>query len=90
MNVAYKDNPELWKQASPVNLVEAHSPRTFLYHGVNDSIVEVEQMDRMEKALKAKNISVETLKINYLGHIAVYFFSQKSIDEGIRFLKENE
>lgn len=90
LGVRYKDNPNLWRQASPVNLVEAKSPRVFLYHGVADTLVEVEQMYKMESALKNFGVEVETMKINYLGHIAVYFLSQKSIDEGIRFLKKNK
>lgn len=90
LGVGYKENPSLWKQASPVNFVEKKSPRVFLYHGSWDKLVEVEQMYKMETALKAQGVEVETLKINYLGHIAVYLLSQKSIDEGIRFLKENK
>lgn len=88
LGVTYKNNPKLWTQASPVNLVETQSPRTFLYHGEWDKLVEVEQMDKMEKALKEKGVPVETLRVNYLGHLAVYFLSQKSINEGIRFLKQ--
>jgi acetyl esterase/lipase len=88
LGTEYKDNPALWIQASPINLVEKNSPKIFLYHGAFDQLVEVNQMDKMEAALKAQNVPVETLRINYLGHFAVYFFSQKSIDEGIRFLKE--
>lgn len=88
LGVTYKENPALWKKASPVNLVEKKSPPVFLYHGVFDKLVEVDQMDKMEAALKAQKIPVETLRINFLGHVAVYFFSQKSVDEGIRFLKQ--
>jgi acetyl esterase/lipase len=89
LGVSYKNNLKLWTQASPVNLVETQSPRIFLYHGTWDKLVEVEQMDKMEKALKEKGVAVETLRLNYLGHLAVYFLSQKSINEGIRFLKQS-
>ena len=89
LGVAYQANPQLWAQASPINFVESKSPRTFLYHGVWDKLVEVEQMDKMEKSLKDKGIPVETLRLNYLGHLAVYFLSQQSINDGIRFLKQN-
>ncbi|MBC7457331.1 MAG: alpha/beta hydrolase [Bdellovibrionaceae bacterium] len=90
LGVGFKDNPVLWKQASPVNFVQKKSPRVFLYHGSLDHLVEVDQMYKMESALKVQGIEVETLKINYLGHIAVYFLSQKSVDEGIHFLKRNK
>ncbi len=84
-----KEKPELWKQASPVNFVKKGSPRVFLYHGEDDTLVEIDQMDKMAQALKAKDVPVETLRIKSLGHIMVYFLDQKSVDQGIRFLKEN-
>lgn len=88
LGITFKENPAFWKKASPVNLVEKNSPPVFLYHGVYDKLVEIDQMDKMEAALKSKNVPVETLRINFMGHVAVYLFSQKSVDEGIRFLKQ--
>lgn len=83
-----KERPDLWQEASPVNHVSPQSPPTFLYHGALDKIVEVEQMDKMEAALKKSGVEVRTYRAEWLGHIPIYLFGKKSIRLGIEFLKE--
>ena len=83
-----QERPDLWKEASPVNRVESNSPPVFLYHGENDHIVELEQMQKMASALRQKNIEVKTYTVPFWGHIAVYLFSKKSIALGTQFLRE--
>lgn len=85
----FQENPELWRQASPINHVNSQSPPVFLYHGEWDKIVEVGQMDKMQKALQQKHVPTETYRVPWMGHIAVYFFSQKSIDSGVEFINRH-
>jgi acetyl esterase/lipase len=82
-----KDNPELWKNASPIFHVQKKSPPVFLYHGEWDKIVEIGQMDKMQQALEQKQVPVQTLRLSWMGHVATYYFSQKAVDQGIDFLK---
>lgn len=89
LGYSLKDQPELWKEASPIYHVKENSPPVFLYHGAWDKIVEIEQMHKMEKALKAKNIPVETFTVPLMGHIAVYFWSEDSIDRGVAFIDKH-
>jgi len=77
----------LWQEASPVNHVEKNSPPVFLYHGEWDHLVEIEQMNKMKAALGSKGVPVETFQVPMMGHVAVYLFSQKSVDKGIEFIK---
>lgn len=86
LGVKLNEDTALWKEASPVNHVQAGSPPVFLYHGKLDAIVEYAQMERMQKALQEKNIDVETYTVSYMGHIATYFLSQESVDRGISFI----
>lgn len=86
MGSSMKAEPELWKEASPVNHVDANSPPVFLYHGAWDGLVEVEQMEKMRQALLEKHRTVETHTVSYMGHIAVYLLSQESVDLGIAFI----
>lgn len=83
-----QDDLKAWKDASPVNNVYENSPPVFLYHGEWDTTVEVDQLERMEKALRAKGVHVETYRIPWMGHFAVYLFSAKSDTLGIQFLKK--
>lgn len=87
LGVPLSEKPDVWKAASPVNHVTDHSPPVFLYHGQWDKIVEHEQMLKMEAALKAKQRPVETHTVSFMGHLAVYFLSQHSVDLGIDFLR---
>lgn len=86
---AYLEKKEIWEQASPVNHVQAASPPVYLYHGEGDKLVEINQMYMMEQAMKKMNRPVETHKVSFWGHAAVYVFSQESIDKGIEFIKKN-
>ncbi len=83
----YSEARELWASVSPVNCVSEKSPPVFLYHGVKDWLVGIDQMRLMKKALQKKCVRVEALEVQNLGHIGVYLFSKKSIHEGITFLK---
>ncbi len=88
LGVTYAEDPKLWEQASPVFHVTENSPPVFLYHGDWDRLVEVEQMDMMAQALQKKQRVVQTYRVTWLGHMAVYLLSQSSINKGIEFLKQ--
>ncbi len=78
-----------WQNASPVNHVSRNSPPVFLYHGERDSLVEIEQMTYMEKALRAKNVPVETYTVKFLGHIATYVLAFGAEQRAIQFSLEH-
>lgn len=86
---SFTEKPEAWRAASPVTRVEAQSPPVFLYHGAWDRIVEKQQMVKMASALRERQREVETLEVPYLGHIAVYYFSQEAITRGTAFLQRH-
>jgi acetyl esterase/lipase len=50
--VSMQDEPELWRQASPVNWVHAEAPPMMLIHGTNDSLVPVGVARRMTDELR--------------------------------------
>ncbi|MBC7397946.1 MAG: alpha/beta hydrolase [Bdellovibrionales bacterium] len=82
-----QEKPEIWKEASPINHVRSNSPPVFMYHGDQDDLVEIEQMNKMAEALELKQVPVETHIVKGLGHISVYLFSEESLVRGIRFLQ---
>ena len=83
----FVQKPDLWREASPARHVTGNSPPVFLYHGKWDTLVEPEQMAKMEKALKEKDRPVETYAVPFMGHVAVYFLSQESVTRGIEFIR---
>jgi acetyl esterase/lipase len=88
LGVKYADNKKLWSDASPVNRVEKNSPPVFLYHGKRDSLVEIEQMYKMAKALKEKNILVETYESKIWGHATMYLFGQEADKKAFEFIEQ--
>jgi acetyl esterase/lipase len=81
----YVDAAQQWYDASPVNRVTENSPPVFLYHGARDSLVETEQMEFMQQALKEKAVPVETYTISYVGHIGAYLFGGGAEKRAVQF-----
>ena len=86
---SFESNQKLWREASPIYKVSSKSPPVFLYHGEQDDLVEIYQMERMIEALSAKNVPHETHRVSGLGHIGVYFWSQESVEKGMEFIHRN-
>jgi acetyl esterase/lipase len=84
---SFELNQKLWRSASPIYRVNPTSPPVFLYHGEQDDLVEIYQMERMAEALKHNRIPFETYRVSGLGHIGVYFLSQESVRRGIDFIQ---
>ena len=76
-----------WQQASPVNHVKSDSPPVFLYHGEWDQLVEVDQVDKMKNALQVAKVPVETYRVSFLGHFAVFLLSAEADRRAVDFLK---
>ena len=87
LGMSYKENPERWREASPVNHVTDKTPPVFMYHGETDAVVEIGQMHRLEKVLRENHRRVETYTVDHLGHFLTYLFSSESETRGIEFLK---
>lgn len=87
---SYDQAPALWAEASPINHIGAQSPPIFLYHGEGDKIVDIAHLKWMQGRLKQNGRPVETLSLNWHGHVTTYLFSQYAVDEGIRFLQKLE
>jgi acetyl esterase/lipase len=84
----YAQDPKTWEQASPINYVTEKSPPTFLYHGKWDTLVGIDQMRMMKAKLEEKKVPVTSNEVYLWGHIGVYLFSQRSVDQGIEFLQK--
>ncbi len=82
----YQEDPKLYERASPIFYITPNSPPFFLYHGKRDQLVEIEQMYKMETALKSAGIAVETHESRH-GHVASFVFNRKAIQQSIDFLK---
>jgi len=73
MGVSYQENPELWRQASPITLVTPDDPPVFIYHGTTDSIVDPKNAKVLFDALTAANVPTELDLIEGVGHYSMFF-----------------
>lgn len=85
MGVPYDKNPNLWRDASPIALVTADDPPTFLYHGTFDYTVGVKNANAMYDALNTAHVPSELYLMRGLDHFAT-FFVDAPVGQGIEFL----
>lgn len=85
---SFASNPDLWREASPINHVRTSSPPVFLYHGALDWIVNIKQFQAMDAALKKDKVDHDSYTPSFMGHIWTYFFSQESFNRGLNFLRQ--
>ncbi len=66
------EDPKIYQRASPVFHVSETSPPFLLFHGIDDQIVPIECLDRMQQALVDHGITCEVAKLAGCGHIQAF------------------
>lgn len=87
MGMKYFDNPKAWLEASPTTFVSAQSPPTFIYHGIDDSLVGIDQAQLLDQKLSEVKVKHEFVSLKGKGHISTYFFASDTEDKAIEFIK---
>ncbi len=75
----------IYEEASPLLAADSEHPPTFLYHGRNDWVVDVEHSRRMRDALQEAGVTVELFEMNG-GHISAARFAEEPINRAFDFL----
>ena len=65
---SFKDKPELWKQASPIQYVQPGNPPFLIVQGDKDQSVPYEQAVKLQAALKKAGVPVEFITVTGGGH----------------------
>lgn len=73
MGVSYQQNPQLWREASPLALVTPDDPPMFIYHGTTDVIVSPRNAQTLYDVLKSVNVPAELYLVNGFGHYRTFF-----------------
>lgn len=68
MKTTSAESPELYRQASPLDLVHDDSPPFLLIHGTFDSLVPPAEAHHLARELTAVGASVEVLEVPYAQH----------------------
>lgn len=68
LGVYYTDDPDRYRQASPISHVSADDPPFFFAHGTADAVVPIGQAEHMAKALEGVGVPVSMLRLSGVGH----------------------
>ena len=88
----YEENPDLWRNASPIYHVNSGAAPCFIIQGKKDSLVPADQAIRFAEAMRQVGAKVTLVLIEGLGHgysLRPRIMRQlnNALDEAIRFLK---
>lgn len=86
LGVKRDDNPQLYKEASPMTHISADVPPVFLYHGKLDRLVEKEQSINYYNALRKAGVPAELYLHSLWGHLAMFLFAWDAESKAIDFL----
>ena len=75
----------VYVEASPLLAAHSDYPPTFLYHGRDDWVVDVEHSRRMHEALEASGVTVELFETDG-GHMSTARFAEEPIERAFDFL----
>lgn len=82
-----KDDPELYARASLNAHAGPHSPPTYLYHALGDSLVEPDQARLLAGALRGAGAESELDLVPWSGHITLFLFRPAAVERGADFLE---
>lgn len=85
---SYKEYPELYHQATPVDQVTKDFPPVFIYHGSEDALVPPLHVHRWEKRLKELGVEHEIYWVKGRGHIGTFLMPQGSVSHAVVFLRK--
>ena len=76
-----------YQQASPSYIIPDKAPNFFIYHAINDKLVEYAQAMAFEAKLLEKKVPVRHYDVSFWGHGNAFAFSDEAVKQSILFLK---
>ncbi|HXG28094.1 MAG TPA: alpha/beta hydrolase [Nevskiales bacterium] len=86
LGTTQKENPELFRAASPLTHVRPGHPPVFQYHGTLDELVPIEQAYGYKAALDRAGVANELFILRGHGHISAFFADGDAIEAALAFL----
>lgn len=78
---------EKYYEASPVEYIKGKVPPFYIYHAIEDNLVEYAQAASFEARLKRHGVPVKFHAISWWGHAFAFIFSDEAIKEGVEYFK---
>jgi triacylglycerol lipase len=80
--------PERYREASPIHLLSSDDPPLYIFHGEDDSIVPIENSQKLHRKSVALGIQNDYRMVSNLGHLMTFIDRQSRLD-AIDFLKKH-
>ncbi|MCE9530935.1 MAG: alpha/beta hydrolase [Planctomycetes bacterium] len=88
LGARFKDKPEVYKSASPINYVSKDVPPFLFFHGTKDWLVPIEHSRKMNEKLKDVGVSSRLVEIEGAAHGWGGADGQKTTAATLQFLAE--
>ena len=89
LGCAFKDRPEVYKNASPINHVTKDDPPFLFIHGDKDILVPIDQSRTMCEKLKKVGVRAEMIEMKGQNHGWIGDPARRSTDATLRFFAEH-
>ena len=88
LGVSYREKPEVYHQASPLNNVRGKMPSLFIYQGTKDKLVPPEHTYRLLPQLEKYNVRYKIHWVKGRGHISTFLFPGSAIRSAMDFMDQ--
>jgi acetyl esterase/lipase len=88
LGASYEKDPAVYKKASPITYVNKNDPPFLFIHGTKDTLVHIEQSEKMHKKLQEVGVSSQLIRMEGLGHGWGGKDALKSFDDTLKFFAE--
>jgi len=88
MGHPWQDDPDQYRDATPVDRVGENFPPVFIYHGVKDKLVPRQHVDKWQQRLTELDVEHEVHWVKGRGHIGTFLRPRDAVTRAIDFLRE--
>ncbi len=84
----WQDDPDRYREATPVDLVGEGFPPVYVYHGEKDRLVPRQHVEKWEKRLAELGVDYEVHWVKGRGHIGTFLMPRGAVSGAVDFLRE--
>lgn len=88
LGATYEKDPAIYKKASPITYVNKNCPPFLFIHGTKDTLVGIDQSEKMQKKLLDNGVLARLIRMEGLGHGWGGKDAVKSFEDTLKFFDE--
>lgn len=88
MGHVWQDDPDRYRDATPVDRVSEDFPPVFIYHGAKDKLVPMQHVDKWEARLGELGVENEIHWVKGRGHIGTFLMPRGAVSMAVEFMRK--